>query len=309
MASEESIVEQTHSTFQLLNKEQYFRELTKTPAISWPALVLFLVALAIMASASVMTLSGAIPAWAATLANGLALYLLFSIMHEALHRSVSSNSRLNNFFGRVSLMLLIPAAPFEIARWAHFRHHRFTSNEEDPDNFIHHAKWWQIPLRWPNFDLYYLYRFLRDAGEQKKRHNTPALIATAGIFAVVIGTLTYLGYGMEVLYLWLLPTRIALALIALVFVCLPHYPATITSQENEYQATTIRRGWEWLLTPLFVYQNYHLIHHLYPAAPFYNYIKIWHLKYEELIAREPAIQENFAIMPSNSNTARGPSSA
>jgi len=102
-----------------------------------------------------------------------------------------------------------------------------------------------------------------------------------------------------VLFLWILASRIGLALVALVFVFLPHYPGDISFEENEYQATTIRQGWEWLLTPLFVYQNYHLIHHLYPTAPFYNYPKIWHLKYDELTSHNPAIQTGFGLMPIN----------
>jgi beta-carotene hydroxylase len=287
-----------HSSSSLPGKDQYFRELKQTPAVSWPAVGLFVLGLMILGVASGMALSGDIPLWVATLVNGFGLYLLFSIMHESLHRNVSSNSRLNEILGRISLLLLIPAAPLEIARWAHFQHHRFTSSNTDPDNFIHHAKWWQIPLRWPNFDMYYLYCFLRDGGQQKKRH-ARALISSAVIFIAIIATLTYLGYGMEVLFLWLLASRIGLALVALVFVFLPHYPGDISSEDNEYQATTIRKGWEWLLTPLFVYQNYHLIHHLYPTAPFYNYARIWHLQYDELIAQNPAIQNNFGLMPVN----------
>ncbi len=289
---------QTDNTLSLPDKERYFHRLKRTPVISWPAVFLLLLGLVLMVAASTLALQGAIPLWAGMLVNGLGLYLLFSIMHECLHRNFSTNNALNEILGRISLFLLIPAAPLEIARWAHFQHHRFTSSDEDPDNFIHHAKWWQIPFRWPNFDLYYLYRFLRDGGEQKTRH-TGALVWFITVFITVIATLTYLGYGLEVLVLWILATRIALALIALVFVCLPHFPADITAQQNEYQATTIRQGWEWLLTPLFVYQNYHLIHHLYPTAPFYNYMKIWHLRYEELIANGPAIQTTFGLMPIN----------
>ncbi|MEH6518897.1 MAG: fatty acid desaturase [Halioglobus sp.] len=288
----------TESTFSLPNSEQYFRQLKQTPAISWPAVALFLLGLSVVGGASVLALSGAIPLWVATLVNGIGLYLLFTIMHEALHRNVSTNARLNEILGRISLLLLIPAAPLEIARWAHFQHHRFTSNDTDPDNFIHNAKWWQIALKWPNFDLYYLYIFLREGGQHKKRH-ARALIVQAGVFVVVVATLTYLGYGMEVLFLWILASRIGLALVALVFVFLPHHPAEVTAQENEYQATSIRQGWEWLLTPLFLYQNYHLIHHLYPTAPFYNYIKIWHLKYDELIVKNPAIHQGFALEPVN----------
>ena len=282
----------------LPSKEQYFRELKRTPAMSWPAVGLFLLGLLVIGVASAMALSGSIAFWVATLANGIGLYLLFSIMHESLHRNVSTNNRLNEIFGRISLLLLIPAAPLEIARWAHFQHHRFTSSDKDPDNFIHDAKWWDFLMRWPNFDLYYLILFLREGGEQKHRHSR-ALIVQATVFITVVAVLTYFGYGMEILFLWILASRVGLFLVSLVFVFLPHHPAKVTAQENEYQATTIRQGWEWLLTPLFVYQNYHLIHHLYPTAPFYNYIKIWHLKYDELVAHKPAVHKGFALMPIN----------
>lgn len=286
------------STFSLPRKEQYFRELKQTPTVSWPAVGLFLLGLAMIGGASGMALSGAIPLWVAMLINGFGLYFLFTITHESLHRNVSTNNRLNEILGRISLALMIPAAPLEITRWAHFQHHRFTSSDQDPDNFIHHAKWWQIPLRWSNFDLNYLYSFLRHGGKEKKRH-ARALTWSAVVFVVAVATLTYLGYGMEVLFLWFLASRIGLFLIALVFVFLPHYPGDISSEENQYQATTIRQGWEFLLTPLMVYQNYHLIHHLYPTVPFYNYIKVWHLKYDELIAHNPAIQTSFGLTPVN----------
>ena len=192
--------------------------------------------LLVIGAASTMALSGIIPLWGGMLANGLGLYLLFSIMHEALHRNVSTNSSVNDLFGRISLLLLIPAAPLEIARWAHFQHHRFTSGEADPDNFIHNAKWWDLLLRWPNFDLYYLYAFLRDGGEQKKRHGR-ALMLQAIAFLSTAAILVYFGYGMELLFLWILASRVALALLALVFVSLPHHPAKVTAQEDEYQAT------------------------------------------------------------------------
>lgn len=289
---------QSDGAFVSLSEEQRFLQLKQTPAISWPALGLLLLGLTIISFASGMAITGGIPLWSGMLANGLGLYLLFSIMHDALHRNVSTNRRLNEIFGRISLLLLIPAAPIEIARWAHFQHHRFTSNDQDPDNFIHHAKGWQIPVRWCNFDLHYLVAFLRDGGKERRRR-APALIFSALVFVTVVTALILLGYGMEVLFLWLLASRFALFLVALVFVYLPHYPAKVTAQENEYQATTIRQGWEFLLTPLFVYQNYHLIHHLYPTAPFYNYIKIWRLKYEELNAQNPAIQAGFGLTPLN----------
>mgnify|MGYP003709843697 CR=1 FL=1 len=94
-------------------------------------------------------------------------------------------------------------------------------------------------------------------------------------------------------------TGIGLALVGFVFVFLPHHPADISAHDNKYQASTVRQGWEWLLTPLMVFQNYHLIHHLYPNVPFYNYLKIWNLKRDELTPKRPAIQTAFGLRPVN----------
>ncbi len=60
----------------------------------------------------------------------------------------------------------------------------------------------------------------------------------------------------------------------------------------------MRLAKEWLLTPLMVYQNYHLIHHLYPSVPFYKYIKVWNLRRDELIQKNPAIQNGLKLRPS-----------
>ena len=84
-----------------------------------------------------------------------------------------------------------------------------------------------------------------------------------------------------------------------VFVFLPHHPADISQHENKYAASTIRKGWEWILTPLMAYHNYHLIHHLYPTVPFYRYLKVWLLKYDDLIEKKPAMQTPLGLRPVN----------
>ena len=53
---------------------------------------------------------------------------------------------------------------------------------------------------------------------------------------------------------------------------LPHHGLEDTQSENRYRATRNRVGMEWLLTPLLLSQNYHLVHHLHPSIPFYRYV-------------------------------------
>ena len=65
---------------------------------------------------------------------------------------------------------------------------------------------------------------------------------------------------------------------------------------DKFKATTMRLGHEWLLTPVMVFQNYHLIHHLYPNIPFHRYLKVWSIIKEEIMAKNPAIQMDLVFL-------------
>ena len=275
-----------------------FQALSKTPSISWPAVNVFFLGWISIAICTWSALSGFIPYWSAMLINGVALYFFFSVLHESIHLNLSSNKRFNELMGRIALAALVPAAPLEVARWVHLRHHVNTSCDNDPDNFMHHGKWWALPFFWANLDLFYIVHFFRFGGATAKRHQRK-VISYLVVFASLVSILVYVGLGYELIMLWIIPTRIGLALVGFIFVFLPHYPADISAKESKFQATTVRLGWEWLLTPLMVYQNYHLIHHLHPNIPFYNYIKVWRLKYDEILASDPAIQTAFGLLPTN----------
>lgn len=278
----------------LPSKDSYFQALQQAPALAWPTVALFALAVAIIAFAGQRTLTGAWPLWTATLANGFAMYTLFSVAHDGSHRAISRYPWLNEAIGRVAIMMLLPIAPFEGVRWLHMQHHRYTNGSRDPDAFVHHIPWYRMPVQFAMIDAYYLVYFIRHGGEHFRRSRKPVLLYSLVFFAI-IGTLTARGYGWQVFFLWFLASRLGLMLIAYVFSYLPHSPGNVTAQQNVYRASTIRRGWEWLLTPLLVYQNYHLMHHLFPTAPFYNYLKLWHLDYEAFAAHRPAVQEAFAI--------------
>ena len=115
----------------------------------------------------------------------------------------------------------------------------------------------------------------------------------------IAAAFVYFGYGFEFFMLYFIPSRIGLGLTGFVFVFLPHHPADISAHDDKYKASTVRQGWEWLLTPLMAFHNYHLINHVFPNVPFYNYLKIWHLQYDEITSKEPALQSAFGLKPVN----------
>jgi len=284
-----------------LASESYFSSLRKAPAVAIPTVGLFIFVMTGIGATWYFALNGALPMWAGAIINGLLTYGLFSVIHDASHHSLSSNKPFNEALGSIGLFFLFPYAPMVALRWVHNQHHIHANGPMDPDRFEHESPWWQVPFRWSFFDGYYIYYFFKYGGKVIKRHAKALIIYYTSLVLLFVASL-YFGFGYELLMLWFIPSRITVFLIAVVFVILPHQPALVAQNEDPYMATTIRLGWEWLLTPLMVYQNYHLIHHLYPEIPFYKMHKVWYLKYDEINAHDISKQTAFGLKPSNMNS-------
>ena len=115
--------------------------------------------------------------------------------------------------------------------------------------------------------FYYIaYFFKYSKLEDQSKFDWYISILTAVVIFLVTAWLFSLGYGDLVLYLWIYPAVFATFFLALSFDLLPHYPHKETSAyKNSYIFLNPIAG------ILLIGQNYHLIHHLYPKIPFYNY--------------------------------------
>lgn len=281
------------------NNDPLFRNLLAAPLVAWPTLLLFIGSLSVLALVDYNAVQGHIPLWLGMIINGLTIYLLFSCVHDASHGAFSRIKWLNEIPGHIGMFFFGPIAPFNVARFIHMQHHRFTNDtNSDPDHFGHKMDW-LFPLRWCNFDFYYTHYFFTRAPLGMRKKLLPRLIVHLSVIIGVLVALTLAGYGWEALMLWILPTRISSFLFVMAFVYLPHEPFQSTAKEDEYRASNVRPGAEWLLTPLLAYQNYHLMHHLYPTAPFYNMIKLWELRHAEHLANSPLIVKTFGLQPVN----------
>jgi len=280
------------------HSEQAFQDCLKSPVLAIPTTLMFLFIIPSITLTWMYCLDGSLSMWQGSIINGLLTYGLFSVIHDSSHHSLSRNVLINDGIGAIGLLFLFPYAPMSPVRWVHNQHHIHTNGSKDPDLFEHRASWWQAPLYWSCFDAYYIYYFFKYGQKVMKRH-AKSLIAYYSALTVAVVVALYMGYGYEIFMLWFIPSRISLFLIAVVFVILPHHPATVSQAEDKYMATTMRMGWEGLLTPLMVYQNYHLIHHLYPEIPFYKMHRAWYLKYDEINAHNLSIQKPFGLVPAN----------
>lgn len=265
--------------------------------MAWPSVVALAIVLLGVGSSSWLALSGAIPLWAACLLNAFFLTWEFTAIHEALHRSLSSNVKLNDWLGRVGILVLLPYCPLEVFRWYHARHHRFTNGADDPDQWTHGPAW-QLPLRWMSIDLAYLYSYVRrDYRETIGRKLMTRVVAHIAATLAAVVALSYAGYGWEVLCLWFLPTRLAFLYMGGVFFWLPHCGVmeNYTQQQDPTLATSMRLGNEAVLNPGLQFHNYHLIHHLYPSTPSYRHPAVWRLIEDEIRACGVAINHGYGF--------------
>lgn len=279
-----------------------FKALRKRPRIAWPTIILLVAAFSLFTGSTWAYIEGVLPLFAAILINAVAAYMSFTPVHEASHGSVSSNSRLNDWVGRISTVLLAPIPFFRTFRFMHAQHHRFTNDKtKDPDCYTAGGPKWLLPLRWLTLEIGYFSIYLSPEVFWKRPKSERIELYLGILFgAFIIATVIYKGWLANYLLLVILPSRIANFFIAFAFDFLPHYPHEANGKEQPFQATSNRVGMEWLLTPIFLYQNYHLVHHLYPAVPFYRLIKVWNAKKQYHESQKPAIASAFSLGPNRS---------
>ncbi len=261
------------------------------PPIDWAVLGLFLAATLIFAGASALAVAGSIPFWVAVPVNAVAIYMFFTVLHDASHRSASTSPAVNSWLGRISVPMLIPFASYSVFRYVHMQHHRFTNHDDgsDPDHYASAGPAWQLPLRWATIDLVsYLPVYLGTLGSRPRKELVEyalTLLASAAVAVVCIST----GNGVAWLLLYLLPGRLALIYLAWAFDWLPHHKLESKPSEDRFRTTRNRVGGEWLWSPIMLYQNYHLVHHLHPLIPFHRYVRAWRRNEEQYLSQDPPL--------------------
>jgi beta-carotene hydroxylase len=240
----------------------------------WQTFALFIALCLSWALTLWLGLAGRISPWSACLVSSLVAYCSFTPLHEAIHQSLSGSRLLNGIVGRIAAFFLI--GPFVGVRRCHLEHHRHTNVPGiDPDHWVATGRWWTLPFRWLTLDLHFHWRFVRrqDGWPRASRAENSEVILTLAALAALIVAACLTGYGWIALFHWIIPARVAVTALAFAFDYLPHRPHSVVASEDKYRATQVIDSR--LLNVLFLGQNYHLIHHLYPGIPFHGYRKKW----------------------------------
>ena len=282
-----------------IDDPELFKALARKPNIAWPTIALLVAAFVIFGLSTSAYVAGSLSLFWAIKLNTIASYMSFTPAHDASHSAVSSNRQLNEWVGRIATVLQSPAPIFRSFRYIHMQHHKFTNDEvKDPDMHVTSGPRWLLPFRWATLDLGYLNFYLRPSVFMKRPKSERRELYLAFLFgAVVLTAVIVAGWLKYYLLLFIIPTRFTAIILALSFDFLPHYPHQAQVREQPFQCTSNRAGFEWLLTPLLLYQNYHLVHHIYPTVPFYRYLKIWKAKNNYHASQDPAIVDAFALTP------------
>jgi fatty acid desaturase len=260
------------------------------PRVAWPTVALLVAGLALWGGSAALHLTGSWPWWATVLVSAVAAYLLFTVAHDAAHHAAARDSGLNRWLGRLSVPLFAPIASFPVWRFIHMQHHRFTNHDDgrDPDHYTMAGPAWQRPLRWVTVDVQYLAFYLRHLRARPPAERREQTLTLAALLAVTVAAVAT-GHAVAILVVLYVPSRLAILYLAWAFDYLPHHGLRHTPEQDRLKATRNRVGRERLLTPLLLYQNYHLVHHLHPVIPFYRYIKVWRRNEEAYLDGDPEL--------------------
>ncbi len=265
----------TREVLEQVVRDPRFRPLTTIPVIAPLEIGLIIAAFALFGLGTAGFLHGLLPWPAMMLINGFAVYLSFTPLHDATHRSLSGNRMLNDVLGSISCLLLIPGITTGSYRYLHLEHHRHTgSPTRDPDDIMVTAPFWQLPFILGGIDVVWI-RWYAARWSQRPKSERRVFAASVAFYVLLHVVWLSSPYWREFLLCWLIPQRLGMFGVAFLFAHIQH-PAHVTWEEAPFQTTVRLLAPPWLRV-LLLGQAKHCVHHFAPSLPFYRYHEAWQI--------------------------------
>ena len=267
-----------------------------SPSVAWPTLALALMLPTTFAAIVALGLTKTLSLWACTPILGLVSYAHYTLVHEAIHGNVVSKPRslawVNTMVGWIGALGMGIGWPF--LQRTHVLHHSHTNTERDPDivvkgTFAELIMKWVRNLRTALIPMF-LIRYI-DPAVYKRVGSILSPSDIAQVSAVTLGSLILLvasiatSHFVDWLFLWFIPTRIGVLILNIFFQWLPHHPFDRTDRYHNTRLSLWPGG-----TFLTLQQNLHLMHHLWPSVPFYNYARLYRALRPLLVAEGVRIE-------------------
>jgi beta-carotene hydroxylase len=266
-----------------------------SPDVAWPTIIFSFVLPAVHLTLVWLGLTGVFSIWALMPVLGFTAYMHYTIVHEAIHRNMVRRDRrfdpVNTTLGWIGSIAIGTTWP--LLHRTHLAHHAHTNTQKDADYFLKGsyprllAIWVVsivanlIPVPWVkwSFDkLGFDSGYLNTRELMTEREWQLHLIAHTGLCAFVWGMIA-IGYGPQVIALFVLPAAIGRLLLGTFQQWLPHAPFTESSRYRQARISKVPGG-----PLLYMGHDVHLVHHLWPSVPFYNYARFFR-------AIEPILRE------------------
>lgn len=263
-----------------------FARITSLPVLAWQEILLIAGCYVALIASSGLYLSGSMPYLPAMVINTLAIYAIFTPLHDATHGSLSSHRGLNDVLGTIAAFPLVPGFTTQLYRYLHMEHHRHTGVPvADPDEVTVGTR---MPIRfmaWMFLDIYWFSWYLRHITERPVKEVVGALLSISVFIAWHVIWLAS-PFALEFVLLWLIPQRLGITLMLYLFAGIQH-PKGVHQAERPFQATRMFKGGAFSRWGM-LSQAQHLMHHLFPAVPYYRYNAMWRLA-------EPAMREHEIV--------------
>lgn len=246
--------------------------------IAWPTIALAAVLFPAYGGVIAVYAAGGLPIWAATAILAVILYATYTVVHEAVHASISGKSRrlkpLNDALGFIGGQLI--GTPFTAHRKEHLAHHAHTNHEgRDPDLRLARGGLGGLlagTLRaLPHQVAYYLKNnWAKASGRDRTVLVAEIVVAIAWRLALAYS----LGLTAAV-FLLIVANLIGIFITLVLFAWIVHRPHTATERYRDTSSFVFPKPFDTAISSLWLFQNYHAIHHLFPRVPFYRYRQVF----------------------------------
>ncbi|NJR37679.1 MAG: beta-carotene hydroxylase [Leptolyngbyaceae cyanobacterium CSU_1_4] len=236
------------------------RQLLGPPGAFNPTLIVFLLAVFMAVFSTLGYWYWDWLGWCCFVINTIALHLVGTVIHDASHNVAHKNRIMNSILGHGSALML--GFSFPVFTRVHMQHHANVNDpENDPDHYVSTGgPLWMIAARFFYHEIFFFKRRLWRKYELLEWFLARLAVATVIYLAVQYD---FLGY---VFNFWFSPALVVGLALGLFFDYLPHRP--FQERDRWKNARVYPNS---ILNILIMGQNYHLIHHLWPSIPWYNY--------------------------------------
>jgi beta-carotene hydroxylase len=247
--------------------------------------------------------AGLLSLWWVVPVNAFLAYAAYTPAHEAVHGNVhrvagqpqSEGTWLNNFVGAMAASALLHNFPMH--QLSHLAHHAHTNDpKRDPDHWMAVRGWHRVTLRaFSLIAVHYVAEFQLCAQRKSdgKRRIVLGLLQNL-LWLALVAILATVYQPWPALAATVLSAWLGSGFLAWAFDWLPHYPHTSRERFTNTRTTQFAPGLNGLMTRIFLFQNYHHIHHLWPRVPFSAYQRV-HVQLSDYLIEQGVPVQHIAI--------------